>query len=386
MKIVGLMSGTSADGIDGALIEISGQDGDLTWELLGFEETPFPDSVRAQILRACEIETSRVDDICALDAALGVWFADAALSVCKKAGVSPTDVQAIGSHGQTIHHLPNPTLMADQMVRATLQIGNPAVIAHRTGITTVSDFRSRDMAAGGQGAPLVPLVDYLLFRSETKGRVLLNIGGIANMTVLPAQCAKQDVFAFDTGPGNMVMDGVVAVVTQGQMGYDKDGTLALQGVANESFVAQLMEMPFFKVAPPKSTGRELFGKAVVDHLVNMSDCAEDVVATATQWTAQSILSALRDFVLPECAVDEIIVSGGGAKNPVLMTLISEGFEGHVYTSDALGLSSDAKEAVAFAILAYETLNGRSGNVPRVTGANEPAILGSVTPGRHFFKI
>jgi len=386
LKIIGLMSGTSADGIDAALVEVSGHPDNLVWEVLAFVEVPYPQSVRQSILELCDVKTARIDAICAMNVALGEWFADAALAVCNKAQVSPKDVDAIGSHGQTIHHLPNVMMVAEKAVRATLQIGDSAVIAERTGITTVSDFRARDMAVGGQGAPLVPLVDYMLFRSQDCGRVLLNIGGIANVTVLPKACEMDAVFAFDTGPGNMVIDGVVQRVTQGTLNYDQDGQIAKNGKPIEDVLSHFMQHPYFMKLPPKSTGRELFGQDMVDELVSKSDSAEDLVATATAWTAQSIADALSRFVKPVCEVDELIVSGGGAKNPVLMGHLTKVLDIQVKTSDDLGLQSEAKEAVAFALLAYETLCGRPGNVPRVTGASKSVVLGSVTMGNRPLKI
>lgn len=386
MKVIGLMSGTSADGIDAALVDVNGEANNLKWEVLGFVEVPYPESVRKAILALCEVDTGRVDAICAMNVALGEWFADAALAVCDQAGLSTQDVDAIGSHGQTIHHLPNVMMVAEKPIRATLQIGDPAVIAERTGMTVVSDFRARDMAVGGQGAPLVPLVDYMLFRSKDVGRVLLNIGGIANVTVLPKACEMADVFAFDTGPGNMVMDGVVQAVTQGTMAYDKDGQIAQNGTPIEAVLAHLMQHPYFLKTPPKSTGRELFGRNMVEEIMGQSDSAEDLVATATAWTARSIVDALSRFVQPVCDIDELIVSGGGAKNMVLMSYIREALDMEVKTSDDLGLQSEAKEAVAFALLAHETLCGRPGNVPRVTGASKSVVLGSVTMGHRSLSI
>lgn len=386
MKVIGLMSGTSGDGIDAALVEIKGDPQNLVWELLGFVEVPYSKTVRQAILDLCDVNTARVDAICAMNVALGEWFADAALAVCETAGISCEQIDAIGSHGQTIHHLPDLTHVAEKTVRSTLQIGDPATIAERTGITTVSDFRSRDMAVGGQGAPLVPLVDYMLYASKDVGRVLLNIGGIANVTVLPKACTLDDVFAFDTGPGNMVIDGVVQAVTQGTMVFDKDGLLAAQGKPLAQVLDQCMQHPFFMKAPPKSTGREIFGASVVNTLCEASDRAEDLIATATHWTAESITQAFHDFVLPKCEVNELIVSGGGAKNPTLMRLLKERLDLSVLTSDDVGLKSEAKEAVAFALLAYETLHGRAGNVPKVTGAMKPVVLGSVTPGARGWPI
>ncbi|MDA0712198.1 MAG: anhydro-N-acetylmuramic acid kinase [bacterium] len=382
MKIIGLMSGTSADGIDAALIEVSGDPLNLTWELLAFLEWPYPPSVRMDILNLCDPRTGHVDGICAMHAALGEWFADAALAVCDRAKISPDEVYAIGSHGQTIHHMPTETRAADKAVRSTLQIGDAAVIAERTSITTVSDFRTRDMAVGGQGAPLVPLVDFMLFRSRSAGRAMLNIGGIANVTVLPRDCQLADVFAFDTGPGNMIMDGVVHRATQGELFFDRDGQLAREGRVLSSFLEDCLRHPYFQMPPPKSTGREIFGQTMVDAFMNQSDSVEDLVATAANLTALSIADAMVRFVIPSGPIDELVVSGGGAKNPVLLELLRTELNVEVLTSDVLGLPSEAKEAVAFALLAHETVNRRPGNVPRVTGASKPVVLGSITPGHN----
>ena len=378
MKAIGLMSGTSADGVDAALVEVGESDGRVS--LLGYCEVPFPASVRREILSLCE--GGRVDAICRMDAALGEWFADAALRVCERAGINAEEVDVIGSHGQTIHHLPALGQSAGKQVRSTLQIGNPSVIAERTGIATVSDFRARDMAAGGQGAPLLPLVDYLLFRSENAGRVMLNIGGIANVNVLPAGCDISDVFAFDTGPGNMVIDGVVQALTRGKRAYDQNGALAAQGRVCQPLLDDLMARPFFNLPPPKSTGREDFGDAVVRKILNFGGNPEDLIRTTTQWTVQTIALGLERFVFPKCEIREVIASGGGAYNPTLMVLLTRAL-GRIPLRrlDDLGMASNAKEAIAFAILACQTVQGLPGNVPSVTGASKHVVLGSITPGR-----
>lgn len=381
MKIIGLMSGTSADGVDAALVDIHHDGEGFNWELLAFDFVPFPAPLQRDILNLCDVKTGRVDGICYMNALLGEWFADAALSVCKKAGLSPDLVDAIGSHGQTIHHLPEPVEWGGKRVISTLQIGDPAVIAERTGITTVSDFRARDMAAGGQGAPLVPLLDFLLFRSKHMGRVMLNIGGISNLTVLPAGCGANDVFAFDTGPGNMVIDGLVNLFTQGQQAYDQNGRFAQTGRVLDDLLQNLMQHPYFERPLPKSTGREVFGQMMVHQLMETGHQEVDLICTATAWTAESIGDAIKRFVLPVCNVSELIVSGGGAENPVLMARLKQILNAIVLKrTDELGLPSEAKEAVAFALLASETLLGRPGNIPRVTGATHPVVLGSVTPG------
>ena len=381
MKAIGLMSGTSADGVDAALVEID--ESDLS--LLGYVEVPFPKDVRTEILSLCE--DGRVDAICRMDAALGEWFAEAALRVCEKVNVSAGEIDVIGSHGQTIHHLPTLAVVAEKKVRSTLQIGNPAVIAERTGITTVSDFRSRDMAVGGQGAPLVPLVDYLLFRSEYAGRAMLNIGGIANVNILPANCEVSDIFAFDTGPGNMVIDGVVQAITRGKLSFDRDGSLAGKGQVCEDLLDVLMAHPFFDMEPPKTTGREDFGTDMVQKILDWEEKEEALVHTATQFTVESIVHGLKRFVLPRCEIHEVIASGGGTRNPVMMDLLDQALGDIAFKRlDDLGIASEAKEAIAFAILAYQTMNGRPGNVPSVTGADKQVVLGSITPGKNQLKI
>ncbi|MCY4351786.1 MAG: anhydro-N-acetylmuramic acid kinase [Gemmatimonadetes bacterium] len=376
MKAIGLMSGTSADGVDAALVEI----GESGLSLLGYVEVPFSKDVRREILSLCE--DGRVDAICRMDAALGEWFAEAALRVCEDGNVSAEEVDVIGSHGQTIQHLPALAVAADKMVRSTLQIGNPAVIAERTGITTVSDFRSRDMAVGGQGAPLVPLVDYLLFRSEYVGRAMLNIGGIANVNILPANCEISDIFAFDTGPGNMVIDGVVQAITGDKMSFDRDGDLASKGQVCEGLLDVLMAHPFFDMKPPKSTGREDFGTDMVQKILDWEGKEEDLVRTATQFTVECIVQGLKRFVLPRCEIHEVIASGGGTKNPIMMDFLDRALGNIAFKLlDDLGMASEAKEAIAFAILAYQTVSGHPGNVPSVTGADKQVVLGSITPGK-----
>ena len=383
-KIIGLMSGTSVDGIDAALVGVCGDGNRSEVQLLGFGFTPFPEDLRQEILELSDPATGHVDRICRMHAVLGEWFAKAALSVCEEAGIPVSDVDAVGSHGQTVYHRPELSEAFGVSVRSTLQIGDPSVIAERTGLTTVADFRARDMAAGGQGAPLVPLVDFLLFRSEQVGRVMLNIGGIANVTVLPRACAAPDVFAFDTGPGNMLIDGLVSDLTDGAQRFDVDGAMAAQGGVCEPLLDELMEHPFLLEAPPKSTGRESFGRVLADRVLRnrRSVSGPDLVRTATAFTARSIADALNRFVRPICRVQEVVVSGGGADNPALMDMLGEALGPiDLVRVDELGVPSDAKEAVAFAVLANETLDGRPGNLPRVSGASRPVLLGAVIPGR-----
>lgn len=383
--VIGLISGTSADGVDAALVKIVGKEPKRV-ETIAFITKPYPAEIREAVLRISQ--DGDVETLCWLNFTLGEIFADAALEVVKFAGAKLKSVSLIGSHGQTVRHLP-PTSSSraprhSPLQFGTLQIASPAVIAFRTGIPVVSDFRSKDMAAGGQGAPLVPLVDWLLLKHNRKNRVALNIGGIANLTVLPAGAKASDVIAFDTGPGNMLIDGAVRHFSGGKENFDRDGNWAKKGKVDEILLRWLMSHPFFCQPPPKSTGREMFGESFLQQVLkrakrrNLTAC--DVVATLTALTASSIANAIESFVLPKVGkVDELIVSGGGANNPALMAMLQERLpEIPICRSDEFGINADAKEAVAFAILAHRTVMGLSGNLPSATGAEMPLILGSVT--------
>jgi anhydro-N-acetylmuramic acid kinase len=304
--------------------------------------------------------------------------------VIRQAGLKPHDIAVIGSHGQTVHHLPR------ARTPSTLQIGEPSVIAERTGVTVVADFRARDMAAGGQGAPLVPYVDWAMQTHATRPRVLQNIGGIGNLTFLPAGARIGDVRAFDTGPGNMVIDAVVAKLSNGRLTYDRNGKWASKGKVSAKLVKSLMSHPFFRRRPPKTTGREEFGEVFVRDLLvrakrlRLPDA--DIVATTTAFTVESIADAYEQFVFPKLKRSQIeklqvILGGGGAKNPTLRRMLAERLApATVLTQDDLGASNAAKEALAFAVLAYETMQGRPSNVPSATGARRAAVLGKIIPG------
>ncbi|OLB81522.1 MAG: anhydro-N-acetylmuramic acid kinase, partial [Nitrospirae bacterium 13_2_20CM_2_61_4] len=314
MYVIGLMSGTSADGVDAALVDIRGTGHDLKITLKAFRTFPYPTAFRERLLQVMTGGT--VEDVCHLNGALGEWFARAALKVLKAAGVSPRRVALIGSHGQTLHHLPKPRREpVIGSVRSTLQLGAPAVIAERTGITTVADFRSRDVAAGGEGAPLTPYLHYQLFRHPSRARAVVNLGGISNLTYLPAGGSLQSVRAFDTGPGNMVVDGVVRSVTGGRYQYDRSGRLARAGKVDEGLLRRLLQHPFLRRRPPKSTGREEFGERFIDRVVLLGRLARlsdaDLVATATAFTARTIADAQKFLPRP---VEEVVISGGGARN------------------------------------------------------------------------
>lgn len=379
MKVVGLMSGTSLDGIDAALIEIEEGDDGPDWQLLAFDSLEYPRGRRDEI-HDCILRGDAAS-LCQLHARLGEWFADAVLRVCEAAGLGLADVDLVGSHGQTVWHQPPQTGRRG----ATLQLGCPATIAERTGLDVVSDFRARDMAAGGEGAPLVPWVDRLLF-SGPAVRVLQNIGGMANLTRVPPRGSEEPLVAFDTGPGNALIDTAVELATNGEQSFDRDGSRARLGTVDETLLSQLLADPFFDRPPPKSTGREAFGRTYVQRLVEERRPADreawaNLVATLTALTAESIAEAVRRWADPG-AGGEVIVTGGGSQNTTLMEMIRHRLAPlPVRTGDALGIHSEAKEAVAFAALAWAHATGRSGNVPEVTGAAGPRVLGSFTPGR-----
>ena len=372
LRVAGLMSGTSADGVDAAIVDIA--PGRV--RVVAFATIPYRPALRRQVLDLAHAETARVDDLCRLNFALGEVFADALMRLAKRNRIALGSIDLVGSHGQTVRHLPRGRR------RSTLQLGEPSVIAERTGIPTVADFRPRDLAAGGQGAPLVPFADYFLFRDRRKARAVQNIGGIANVTFLAPGAAPEKIIAFDTGPGNMVMDRAAERATRGRRRFDSGGRLARRGRVDAALLAELMRHPYLRRRPPKSTGRETFGREFADALYDRARrglAPADIVATATAWTAETIADAYRRF-LPR-APDEVIISGGGARNPALVHLLAEAVApARVRLSDELGVDADAKEAVAFAILAWATVRGRANNVPSATGARGEVVLGKIIPG------
>ena len=388
MIVVGLMSGTSADGIDVAVVRLEGAPPFLNWKVLAHAHRAFTPELRAEIFACFRPETGSVDRLCRLNFTLGRAFGNAVLDAVNNAGLSITEINLIGSHGQTLWHEPP----EEDGRGSTLQLGEPAIIAEVTGVPVVSNFRTRDMAVGGQGAPLVSLADWLLLSHPTKIRAAQNIGGIANVTFLPSsekQSSQPDAFgnsahgvvAFDTGPGNMLIDEAARIATDGAWNYDHDGALAAQGNIDESLLAKWMTEPFFHQRPPRTTGRELFGtQRAAEYWSQASQrglSPGDIVATLTALTAASIEHAYRTF-LPAFP-DEVIVSGGGASNPTLMATLAERLSpARVHTSEEYGLGIEAKEAVAFAVLAYETWHRRPGNVPSATGASHAVVLGSIT--------
>lgn len=392
--VIGLISGTSADGVDAALVRIHGGDPagggvpeDFGLELLGWLTAPYPPPLRRAVLRLGSGETTTAGEVCRTSFAVAGAFAGAALELCRQVGVSPRQVDLIGSHGQTVWHEPA-TLDAGLWAGgSTLQLGQPAVIAELTGIPTAGDFRPRDLAAGGQGAPLVPVVDYLLFRDPVEGRVLLNLGGIANLTALAPGAGLQAVSGFDTGPGNMLIDGAVTALTGGRVTYDRDGAMAAGFQPDQRWLDELVEgEPFYHRPPPKSTGRERFGPEYLgrclDRARQLGLGPEAIVATLTELTAATVAGAIERYVMPGWRFGRVIASGGGVHNRTLMGRLARrlgrlGLE--LGVSDGK-LPSDAKEAVAFAVLGWLTAAGRPGNLPRVTGAARPVVLGAVWPG------
>lgn len=373
--LVGLMSGTSLDGISAAVVRIVPQEGEaLATELLAFRQIPYRDEQRDRL--AAALTGTTPDEYCRLNFDLGEWLAEAAVAAVAEAGVPRTEIAAVASHGQTVWHAPG---------HSTWQFGESAVIAERTGFDVVSDFRVRDAAAGGQGAPLVPMADALLFSHPADWRALQNLGGIGNVTILPPGGALAGVRAFDTGPGVLVIDGATRQVAPGRR-YDLDGALGLKGRPIASVVARALDHPFFSAPPPRSTGRELFTPAYIDRFV--ADCRTasadvspaDVVATAVEFTARSTADAFRRFV-PE-PVREVLLSGGGAKNPALVAALRRALAPRTVASFSdVYFDGEAKEAVAFALLGYLHLEGRPGNVVSVTGARGPRVLGKLTPAR-----
>jgi len=378
MLVAGLMSGTSADGVDAAIVEI----GSRNVRPLAFEMFSYPAVLRRQILGLCRPESARLDDICHYNFVLGEVFADAVIKLCSKSGISLGSIDLIGSHGQTIYHQPSGKRYGRRTIRSTLQIGEPSVIAQRTGITTVADFRPRDMAAGGEGAPLVPFADYVLFKHRRLTRAVQNIGGVANVTFLPGGCTQDDIIAFDTGPGNMVIDGVVRLISGGRKRYDLGGKMAACGTVDKRLLNELLRHPFFRRRPPKSTGREEFGADFAEKVYRRAGkkglADADIVATVTALTVKSIAQAYRRFL--KAMPDELILCGGGSHNHTLVEMLhAELPDVKMLSTDDFGISVDAKEAVSFAILAWATIKGMAGNVPTATGAELPVILGKIVP-------
>ena len=380
MIVAGVMSGTSADGIDVAIVRLLGRGFGLRLQLLGEYQRAYPANVRRAVLAAMNAPAASVPDLSRLDFLLGELYADAVLAAQKEAAVK---VALVGCHGQTLYHQGESASYLGRPIACTWQGGESALLAARVGVPVVSDFRPADMAVGGKGAPLVPFLDYVAYRNRRIGRVVQNIGGIANLTAIPAAADSEQVIAFDTGPGNMVIDAV----TERLFGrkYDRDGRIAARGRVLDNIVSQVLRGSFFRARPPKTAGREQFGREFVERFLRACGRAreEDIVATATALTARSIGDALRDFVLRKRGANfrEFVLSGGGASNRTLLAMLDTELRRLNLTlrlSDEFGIPSQSKEAIAFAVLAYQTWHRQPSNIPAATGAKKGAVLGKIS--------
>ncbi len=375
----GIMTGTSVDAVDVAIVEVSGSGVDLSLKLLGFKDFPIQPELKNLILKNSYGATSNVEEICKLNFILPQLYAEALKKTCSLIGITVNELDIIGSHGQTIQHLPQKAFFGKYSTTSTLQIGDPSVLAKLTGVVTVGNFRTADVALGGQGAPLVPYFDYLMFRSNSKNRLLLNLGGIANFTYLPANAQINEVIAFDVGPGNMLIDQAIRKFFNKK--YDKDGAIAKQGKLNAKLLKTLKTKDDFIIAqPPKTAGRENYGEeffvSLLDSVGKMPP--KDWVHTLSYYTAFAAYSNYQKFILPLGKADELIVSGGGANNEFLLLKLSELFNGvKVKRLNDKNIQADSKEAVCFAVLANETIAGNPANIPAVTGAQRPTILGEI---------
>ncbi len=383
MRIIGLMSGTSADGIDAALCEIDGAPPHISAGIISALSFPYPDGFQRWILDCCTPDLTGADEICRLNVELGLLFAQAAQQTIESAGLQAADIDLIGSHGQTLWH----QVDDKGAVHSSLQITEAAVIAQQTGITTISNFRPRDIAAGGQGAPLTAYVDWLLLRHPEHWRAVQNIGGMANVTFLPPLSdTTSPPLAFDTGPGNALIDATMSILTEGRRSFDQHGTLAKLGKVDEAWLKMRMVHPYFMRKPPKTTGREIFGQQMAASLVTQAQnkglSKADTLASMTAFTVRTIADAYRRFA--PAPIQEVIVGGGGRHNRTLMTMLREALApAQILTHEDIGIDSDNKEALVFALLAHESWHNRPGNLPALTGAAQPAVLGQITPGANY---
>lgn len=377
LTVMGLMSGTSVDGVDACLAKLVWQNGSFEYDIVATHSVDMPVDLRERLLRCMGEKAIHLEEFCRLNVAVGELFADTAVGLMQAHKVLASEIDCIGSHGQTLYHWP-PT-DASQL-GGTLQIGEPSIIAEKTGVLTIADFRPRDMAAGGQGAPLVCFADQLLFQDDETGRCIQNIGGIANVTVVPARTADAPIIAFDTGPGNMLMDA--AMQHFDGKSYDADGAVAARGQVDATLLNHLMAHDYLTQAPPKTTGRELFGVPFFEKLLAEfpHTSAENWLATLNYFTAASIVDAYERFVFPDYRVSEMVVGGGGSFNPVLLqnlrTLLAEKKRNMMVKTHAdFGIPDQYKEALAFGILAWASLLGRPNNLPSCTGAAHPVVMG-----------
>jgi anhydro-N-acetylmuramic acid kinase len=380
---IGLISGTSHDGVSAALVEIDERSRPPA-RVLAFQTFPYSPRLRIELLDASADTKIGAAAISTLNFALGRELGRAAIEIARRARIALSDIAFIGSHGHTFFHLPPRRALRGQFA-STLQLGESAVIAAGTGLPVVDDFRTMDLALGGEGAPLAPLAHLWLFADPVLGRVVQNIGGIGNATYLAplARLGDVNLIAFDTGPGTCMIDALASRISGGRMRMDRDGRIAARGSVNEPLLVRLMRHPYFRCRPPKSTGREEFGPKLLDRIVADARRTKivdyDLLASVTALTARSIADACRRFILPRGRVDQLIVTGGGAKNPTLMDMLAvELPDVAVLKAAEVGVDGDALEAVAFAILGYQMLRGRQGNIPSITGAGAPAILGKLT--------
>lgn len=381
------MSGTSADGVDAAFVAIAGEADAPEVTLLHFERRPYPPGIRDRILRLPE-HPDALREICHLNMVVGELFAQAALDLLHAVGTSPNEVALIGSHGQTVCHLPTPVVEGQLSLRSTLQIGEPCVIAERTGLLTVADFRPRDIAAGGEGAPLTPYPHYVLFRHPKRCRVIVNIGGIANLTLLPPDASLAEITAFDAGPGNVLIDGVVRRLSGGTLDYDADGAWASSGTVHQTLLKRLLGHPFFRRPFPRSAGQEEFGSRLVDDILVEAErdgiAPPDLVATVSSLSVEAVVGGLEATILSRHPVDEILLCGGGARNRWLREALGTRLAPRpVLTTDDIGFPAEAVEATAFAILAHLTITGQPGNLASATGARHGVPLGKIIPGKGF---
>lgn len=381
---VGLMSGTSMDGVDAALVTIDSKPDAPRVELVAFATLDYPEELYEALQDLAIGHSTTMEEVAAVNTGVGVTFAGSFFEVCRRAGIDPNDVDFIGSHGQTVAHVP-PEMNSGNPIAGTFQMAAPSTIAALTGITTVGDFRTADLALGGQGAPLSPYADYLLRRSEDSNRVILNVGGIANLAYLPRGCGPEDVVAFDTGPGNMVIDALFQALYPGEGPYDTDGERGLEGEPSEELVEEFLANPYFDKAPPKSAGHREFGAPYAwqfrSRAQELDLSRADTLASAVLLTTRTIARAIDDFVKNRGPIDTVYVSGGGVHNRAVLAGLEE-LLGNIpcLPIDELGISADAKEAVDFAVLARETLLGRPNVLPSVTGATRAQVLGTIAWG------
>ncbi|MGI5947413.1 MAG: anhydro-N-acetylmuramic acid kinase [Lachnospiraceae bacterium] len=379
--VIGLMSGTSADGIDAVLVEIEGYGIRTRIQTKAFVTIPYSGAFREYLLKIAKGDFGGSAELSQLNFYLGKLLANACLAVCEKAGITPEKIDFVGSHGHTVFHHPLKEHYFDFPVSSTLQLGEASVICEALGCPVVSDFRVRDVAAGGYGAPLVPYTEYILYAEKDKMVALQNIGGIGNITCLPPNCSLDQVSAFDTGPGNMVMDALCTIITNSQKRYDENGELAARGNVNFELLNFMMNDEYLHKLPPKTTGREMYGEAYVSKILKKSEqlglSLVDTLATATMFTAKCIQYSVENFFL--AIPDRLIVGGGGAYNPILMEMIRQCLPNcEVLRNEDIGLDSGAKEAVAFALLANETIGGMYNNAPSATGASHPVVMGKIS--------